>query len=166
MEKIDMSTTSVLLDEISKVEDNLRDYNSSLNNLLYEIVPVVKQLVKERNDRLALTEPTSDYVSIGDIVKLQEQIDELKNTDGAMAVMKLQDAIDGMANCCMSSTYRTPPSLPLISSSQQRSESCFAWLTIDFEVSAVSSNFREVRPLGSSFVGEEEIQSRRSRYCK
>ena len=48
MEKIDMSTTSVLLDEVSKVEDNLRDYNSSLNNLLDEIIPVIKQLVDKR----------------------------------------------------------------------------------------------------------------------
>ena len=98
MEKIDMSTTSVLLDEVSKVEDNLRDYNSSLNNLLYEIIPVIKQLVNERNDRLALTEPNGDFA--GSLATLMSRVDELENTDGGMAVMKLQDAIDETQESC------------------------------------------------------------------
>ena len=98
MEKIDMSTS--LLDKVSIVEENLIDYNNNLSNILNQIIPVIKLLVKERNDRLALTESTSDYVtasnkvSMGDILKLQEQIDELKNTDSGMAVAKLQDSID------------------------------------------------------------------------
>ncbi len=92
--KIDMSTTSVLLDEVSKVEDNLRDYNSSLNNLLYEIVPVIRQLVNERNDRLTATEPTGDFV--GSLATLMTRVDELENTTSGMAVMKLQDGIDEM----------------------------------------------------------------------
>jgi len=87
--KIDMSTTSVLLDEVSKVEDNLRDYNSSLNNLLYEIIPVIKH---ERNDRLTATEPTGDFV--GSLATLMTRVDELENTTSGMAVMKLQDGID------------------------------------------------------------------------
>lgn len=98
MEKIDMSTSSVLLDEISKVEDNLRDYNSSLNNLLYEIIPVIKQLVDERNDRLALTEPNGDFA--GSLATLMTRVDELENTDGGMAVMKLQDSIDECDEVC------------------------------------------------------------------
>ena len=98
MEKIDMSTSSVLLDEISKVEDNLRDYNSSLNNLLYEIIPVIKQLVNERNDRLALTEPNGDFA--GSLATLMTRVDELENTDGGMAVMKLQDSIDECDEVC------------------------------------------------------------------
>jgi len=92
--KIDMSTTSVLLDEVSKVEDNLRDYNSSLNNLLYEIIPVIKQLANERNDRLTATEPTGDFV--GSLATLMSRVDELENTSSGMAVMKLQDGIDEM----------------------------------------------------------------------
>lgn len=98
MEKIDMSTSSVLLDEISKVEDNLRDYNSSLNNLLYEIIPVIRQLVNERNDRLALTEPNGDFV--GSLATLMTRVDELENTTSGMAVMKLQDSIDECDEVC------------------------------------------------------------------
>ena len=130
MEKIDMSTSSVLLDEISKVEDSLKDYNSSLNNLLYEIVPVVKQLVKERNDRLALTESTSDYVSIGDIVKLQEQIDELKNTDSGMAVMKLQDAIDECDEVCGNHEERIDDLMNDIESIERRLDDAEVNITI------------------------------------
>lgn len=98
MEKIDMSTTSVLLDEVSKVEDNLRDYNSSLNNLLDEIIPVIKQLVNERNDRLTATEPTGDFV--GSLATLMARVDELENTSSGMAVMKLQDSIDETQESC------------------------------------------------------------------
>ena len=98
MEKIDMSTTSVLLDEVSKVEDNLRDYNSSLNNLLDEIIPVIKQLANERNDRLTATEPTGDFV--GSLATLMARVDELENTSSGMAVMKLQDSIDETQESC------------------------------------------------------------------
>jgi chromosome segregation ATPase len=98
MKIIDMSTSSVLLDEVSKVEDNLRDYNSSLNNILYEIIPVIRQLVNERNDRLTATEPTGDFV--GSLATLMARVDELENTDGGMAVMKLQDAIDECDEVC------------------------------------------------------------------
>ena len=98
MEIIDMSTTSVLLDEVSKVEDNLRDYNSSLNNLLCAIVPVIRQLVNERNDRLTSTEPTGDFV--GSLATLMTRVDELENTTSGMAVMKLQDLIDETQESC------------------------------------------------------------------
>jgi len=98
MEIIDMSTTSVLLDEVSKVEDNLKDYNSSLNNLLYEMIPVIKQLVNERNDRLTATEPTGDFV--GSLATLMARVDELENTTSGMAVMKLQDSIDETQEAC------------------------------------------------------------------
>jgi len=98
MEIIDMSTTSVLLDEVSKVEDNLKDYNSSLNNLLYEMIPVIKQLVNERNDRLTATEPTGDFV--GSLATLMTRVDELENTTSGMAVMKLQDSIDETQEAC------------------------------------------------------------------
>jgi SMC interacting uncharacterized protein involved in chromosome segregation len=94
MEIIDMSTMTTLTNEVSKVEDNLRDYNSSLNNLLYEIVPVIRQLVNERNDRLTATEPTGDFV--GSLATLMTRVDELENTTSGMAVMKLQDGIDEM----------------------------------------------------------------------
>ena len=98
MEIIDMSATSVLLDEVSKVEDNLKDYNSSLNNLLYEMIPVIKQLVNERNDRLTATEPTGDFV--GSLATLMTRVDELENTTSGMAVMKLQDSIDETQESC------------------------------------------------------------------
>jgi chromosome segregation ATPase len=98
MEIINMSTTSVLLDEVSKVEDNLKDYNSSLNNLLYEIIPVIKQLANERNDRLTATEPTGDFV--GSLATLMARVDELENTSSGMAVMKLQDSIDETQESC------------------------------------------------------------------
>ena len=98
MEIINMSTTSVLLDEVSKVEDNLKDYNSSLNNLLYEIIPVIKQLANERNDRLTATEPTGDFV--GSLATLMARVDELENTSSGMAVMKLQDSIDETQEAC------------------------------------------------------------------
>jgi len=94
MEIIDMSTMTTLTNEVSKVEDNLRDYNSSLNNLLYEIIPVIKQLANERNDRLTATEPTGDFV--GSLATLMTRVDELENTTSGMAVMKLQDGIDEM----------------------------------------------------------------------
>tara|TARA_R110001606_G_C15032013_1_gene611154 strand:+ start:47 stop:427 length:381 start_codon:yes stop_codon:yes gene_type:complete len=92
MEIIDMSTMTTLTNEVSKVEDNLRDYNNSLNNLLCEIVPVIRQLVNERNDRLTATEPTGDFV--GSLATLMTRVDELENTTSGMAVMKLQDGID------------------------------------------------------------------------
>ena len=92
MEIIDMSTMTTLTNEVSKVEDNLRDYNNSLNNLLCEIVPVIRQLVNERNDRLTATEPTGDFV--GSLATLMSRVDELENTTSGMAVMKLQDGID------------------------------------------------------------------------
>ena len=92
MEIIDMSTMTTLTNEVSKVEDNLRDYNNSLNNLLCEIVPVIRQLVNDRNDRLTATEPTGDFV--GSLATLMARVDELENTTSGMAVMKLQDAID------------------------------------------------------------------------
>ena len=98
MEIINMSTTSVLLDEVSKVEDNLKDYNSSLNNLLDEIIPVIKQLANERNDRLTATEPTGDFV--GSLATLMARVDELENTSSGMAVMKLQDSIDETQESC------------------------------------------------------------------
>ena len=98
MEIINMSTTSVLLDEVSKVEDNLKDYNSSLNNLLYEIIPVIKQLANERNDRLTATEPTGDFV--GSLATLMARVDELENTSRGMAVMKLKDSIDETHATC------------------------------------------------------------------
>ena len=94
MEIIDMSTMTTLTNEVSKVEDNLRDYNNSLNNLLCEIVPVIRQLVNERNDRLTATEPTGDFV--GSLATLMARVDELENTTSGMAVMKLQDGIDEM----------------------------------------------------------------------
>ena len=93
-----MSATSVLLDEVSKVEDNLKDYNSSLNNLLYEMIPVIKQLVNERNDCLTATEPTGDFV--GSLATLMTRVDELENTTSGMAVMKLQDSIDETQEAC------------------------------------------------------------------
>ena len=98
MEIIDMSTMTTLTNEVSKVEDNLRDYNSSLNNLLYEIIPVIKQLANERNDRLTATEPTGDFV--GSLATLMTRVDELENTSSSMAVMKLQDAIDECDEAC------------------------------------------------------------------
>ena len=94
MEIIDMSTMTTLTNEVSKVEDNLRDYNNSLNNLLCEIVPVIRQLVNERNDRLTATEPTGDFA--GSLATLMTRVDELENTTSGMAVMKLQDGIDEM----------------------------------------------------------------------
>ena len=98
MEIIDMSTMTTLTNEVSKVEDNLRDYNNSLNNLLCEIVPVIRQLVNERNDRLTATEPTGDFV--GSLATLMTRVDELENTTSGMAVMKLQDAIDECDEAC------------------------------------------------------------------
>ena len=98
MEIIDMSTMTTLTNEVSKVEDNLRDYNSSLNNLLDEIIPVIKQLVNERNDRLTATEPTGDFV--GSLATLMARVDELENTTSGMAVMKLQDSIDETQESC------------------------------------------------------------------
>ena len=98
MEIIDMSTMTTLTNEVSKVEDNLRDYNSSLNNLLCEIVPVIRQLVNERNDRLTATEPTGDFV--GSLATLMARVDELENTSSGMAVMKLQDSIDECDEAC------------------------------------------------------------------
>ena len=98
MEIIDMSTMTTLTNEVSKVEDNLRDYNNSLNNLLCEIVPVIRQLVNDRNDRLTATEPTGDFV--GSLATLMARVDELENTTSGMAVMKLQDAIDETQESC------------------------------------------------------------------
>ena len=98
MEIIDMSTMTTLTNEVSKVEDSLRDYNNSLNNLLCEIVPVIRQLVNDRNDRLTATEPTGDFV--GSLATLMARVDELENTTSGMAVMKLQDAIDETQEAC------------------------------------------------------------------
>ena len=98
MEIIDMSTMTTLTNEVSKVEDSLRDYNNSLNNLLCEIVPVIRQLVNDRNDRLTATEPTGDFV--GSLATLMARVDELENTTSGMAVMKLQDAIDETREAC------------------------------------------------------------------
>ena len=56
------------------------------------MIPVIKQLVNERNDRLTSTEPTGDFV--GSLATLMTRVDELENTTSGMAVMKLQDAID------------------------------------------------------------------------
>jgi len=96
MLKIDMSTMTTLTNEVEKIDDMAKEFNSSLNNLLYEIVPVIRQLVNERNDRIDeirnATEPTGDFA--GSLATLMTRVDELENHNGAMALMKLQDAID------------------------------------------------------------------------
>ena len=102
MTKIDMSTMTTLTNEVEKIDDMAREFNSSLNNLLYEIVPVIRQLVNERNDRIDeirnATEPTGDFA--GSLATLMSRVDELENTDGGMAVMKLQDSIDECDEVC------------------------------------------------------------------
>tara|TARA_R100001510_G_C7642356_1_gene199946 strand:+ start:100 stop:498 length:399 start_codon:yes stop_codon:yes gene_type:complete len=96
MKKIDMSTMTTLTNEVENIDDMAREFNRSLHNLLYEIVPVIRQLVNERNDRIDeirnATEPTGDFA--GSLATLMSRVDELENADSVMAVMKLEDAID------------------------------------------------------------------------
>ena len=96
MKKIDMSTMTTLTNEVENIDDTAREFNRSLHNLLYEIVPVIRQLVNERNDRIDeirnATEPTGDFA--GSLATLMSRVDELENADSVMAVMKLEDAID------------------------------------------------------------------------
>ena len=105
MEKINISTDLL----VSKVEHNLRDYNSSLSNLLYEIIPVIKQLVDERNDRLELTEPT---------------------TDSGMAVAKLQDTIDELEELYQSHEERIDDLMSDIESVERRLDDAEVTITI------------------------------------
>ena len=81
LKKIDMSTMTTLTNEVEKIDDMARDFSHSLNNLFYEIVPVIRQLVNERNDRIDeirdATEPTGDFAC--SLATLMTKVDELEN---------------------------------------------------------------------------------------
>ena len=81
LKKIDMSTMTTLTNEVERIDDMARDFSHSLNNLFYEIVPVIRQLVNERNDRIDeirdATEPTGDFA--GSLATLMTKVDELEN---------------------------------------------------------------------------------------
>jgi len=132
MTKIDMSTMTTLTNEVEKIDDMAREFNSSLNNLLYEIVPVIRQLVNERNDRIDeirnATEPTGDFA--GSLATLMTRVDELENTDSAMAVMKLQDSIDECDEVCGNHEERIDDLVSDIESIERRLDDAEVTITI------------------------------------
>ena len=132
LKKIDMSSTTTLTNEVEKIDDMGKEFNISLNNVLYEIVPIIRQLVNERNDRIDeirnATEPTGDFV--GTLATLMSRVDELENTDGAMAVMKLQDAIDECDEVCGNHEERIDDLMNDIESIERRLDDAEVNITI------------------------------------
>ena len=132
LKKIDMSSTTTLTNEVEKIDDMGKEFNISLNNVLYEIVPIIRQLVNERNDRIDeirnATEPTGDFV--GTLATLMTRVDELENTDGAMAVMKLQDAIDECDEVCGNHEERIDDLMNDIESIERRLDDAEVNITI------------------------------------